>query len=195
MKIKYQVLILLILVGFYCSSPSAHILPEKKIVIIITSYNNKDWYIKNLDSACFQFYENYRVIYIDDASIDGNAELVEKYIEEHNLHNKVKLYKNETWLSQMTNHYKAVHMCHDDEIIVHLDGDDWLKHEYVLSYINQLYQKQDIWLTYGQSLLWPDNIIGPSFAHSPLKALRIIILELIGIMGTSVHFMLGFLNK
>ncbi len=39
-------------------------------VIEITSYNSIKWYKQNLDSVFSQTYPYYRVIYIDDNSID-----------------------------------------------------------------------------------------------------------------------------
>ena len=59
---------------------------QKPIVVIIPSYKNAQWYQRNLDSVCFQNYSNYRIIYIDDCSPDGTADLVQSYIDEHNLH-------------------------------------------------------------------------------------------------------------
>ena len=49
-----------------------------------------------------------------------------------------------------------------------LDGDDWLAHNKVLSHVAKVYKKEDVWLTYGQYQLWPENRIGhckPYAAH------------------------------
>src|SRR3989304_2120498 len=54
---------------------------EKHFVVIVPSYNNKDWYQKNLDSIFMQKYTNYHVVYIDDVSTDGTGDLVEKYVQ------------------------------------------------------------------------------------------------------------------
>lgn len=130
---------------------------EKSMVVVIPSYNNAQWYKANLDSVCFQNYNNYRIIYIDDCSTDGTARLVQAYIDEHDLHDKVKLVCNKRRKGAMANHYYAVWMCDDDDIIVHLDGDDWLKHNDVLSIINNAYQDPYVWLTYGQFERYPDS--------------------------------------
>lgn len=129
--------------------------PEKPLVVIITSFNNAQWYKKNLDSVYKQKYNNYRVIYIDDHSSDNTGNLVEEYIKNHNLNKKTILIKNREWKTQMYNHIVAVHMCKDDEIIVHLDGDDWLANDQVLSKVNEAYCKENIWLTYGGLQNWP----------------------------------------
>ena len=44
----------------------------KKIVVTIPSYNNRQWYARNLASVFAQDYnEEFRAIYIDDGSSDG----------------------------------------------------------------------------------------------------------------------------
>ncbi len=128
---------------------------EKPIVIVIPSYNNAQWYQKNLDSVLAQKYHNYRVIYIDDCSPDGTGQLVKEYLEKSPMRSKVTLICNETNRQLMSNHYRAVHMCQDHEIIVNLDGDDWLAHDQVLQRINEAYQDPNVWLTYGQFQEWP----------------------------------------
>lgn len=130
------------------------------MVVVIPSYNNAQWYERNLNSVCFQDYKNYRIIYIDDCSPDGTGNLVRAYITKHKLENKVTLICNDKNCGAMANHYKAVWMCADDEIVVHLDGDDFFKHNNVLSRINCEYQNPDVWLTYGQFECFPSSVIG-----------------------------------
>lgn len=133
------------------------------IVVVVTSKNNKNWYKKNLESVFDQNYRNYRVIYIDDCSQDNTANLVEEYIKLKKQEHKVLLIKNKIWLSQMTNHYRAVNLCSDEEIIVHLDGDDWLDNPNVLSYVNEIYNQNDVWLTFGGAHIFGEQ--PPYFYH------------------------------
>ncbi len=134
--------------------------PEKPLVIVIPSYNNKRWYKQNLDSALNQNYTNFRVIYIDDASNDGTGKLVQKYLETNRKKDKVTLIQNKQNERALYNLYHAIHSCRDDEIILTLDGDDTLAHNNVLSVINSSYQNPDIWLTYGQYREMPRGRIG-----------------------------------
>lgn len=145
----------------------------KQFVIVITSRNNKDWYQKNLDSALNQNYprDKFKIIYIDDASTDNTAQLVEQYIQQRQQTNLVTLIKNTTWQSQMANHYRAVYLCNDTDIVVHLDGDDWFAHNDVLKFLNKIYSTTDTWITYGQCRLWPGNVHGPC-APIPQNAIK-----------------------
>jgi glycosyltransferase involved in cell wall biosynthesis len=122
---------------------------DKKFVIIVPSYKNAAWYIKNLDSIFCQTYQNYHVIYTDDASPDGTGALVAAYIEERQLHDKITLIINEKNCGALENIYNMVHSCEDNVVIVSLDGDDWFAHEHVLEVLNAAYQDENVWLTYG----------------------------------------------
>jgi len=130
----------------------AEIREEKKFVFIIPSYNNSQFYRKNLSSVFMQNYKNYRVIYIDDCSPDGTADLVELYIKECGFEEKVILIANKRRQFTLANIYHAAHMCHDDEILVFLDGDDFIAHRSVLTMLNKIYNNPDTWLTYGNHI-------------------------------------------
>ena len=129
---------------------------ERPMVLVITSYNNKEWYKKNLDSALSQNYSNFRVIYVDDHSPDGTGDLVEQYINENDWQDKVTLIKNTERKWKMENFYNAVHeFCRDQEIILDFDGDDFYPYENVLSIINEAYADPEVWITYGSYVMWP----------------------------------------
>lgn len=144
---------------------------ERHIVVIIPSYNNKEWYTKNLDSVFCQKYHNYHVIYIDDNSPDGTGDLVESYIIEKEQTNKVILIKNTERKLALANLYYAIHSCEDTDIIITLDGDDWLAHENVLGVINNVYANPDIWVTYGQFKEYPTGKGGFCCAY-PQRVIR-----------------------
>jgi glycosyltransferase involved in cell wall biosynthesis len=133
--------------------------PQKPLVIVIPSYNNRAWFGYNLDSVYQQQYTNFRVIYIDDHSSDGTSSLVQNYVKRHRYTN-ITLVRNNTRRGALANTWQAINRCKKDEIIVTLDGDDWFAHNQVLSYINHLYQNKNTWLTYGQFQNWPTKSPG-----------------------------------
>jgi glycosyltransferase involved in cell wall biosynthesis len=133
---------------------------DKHFVIVIASYNNKDWYQKNLDSVFMQKYKKYHIIYVDDVSPDGTGDLVEKYIKDKHQEQRVTLIKNKERVGALANYYNAIHSCDDQSIIVQLDGDDWLAHDHVLDLLNKVYDNHKVWLTYGQFKTYPDLSIG-----------------------------------
>lgn len=132
---------------------------EKSMVIIVPSYNNEKWYQKNLDSVFSQNYQNYRLVYINDASTDNTYSLVKDYIKKNNQEHKVTLIKNPTRQGSLANQYNAIHSCNDNDIIIILDGDDWLANPNVLKYINGIYKDNDVWLTYGHCRHYPSGAL------------------------------------
>ena len=149
MKKLYTVLMLLCLHAFGYE--------EKPMVVVVPSYNNAKLYKWNLDSLCFQNYDNYRIVYIDDCSPDGTGDLVRAYIDEHNLQGKVTLIRNEVNKGALYNLYNVIHQCDDDAIIVTVDGDDKLAHNNVLKRVNSEYQDPNVWMTYGQHESYPNG--------------------------------------
>jgi len=123
---------------------------QKSFVIVIASYNNKKWYKKNLDSVFDQTYDNWRLIYIDDCSDDGTKDLVTDYVASKNFQDRVTIISNQSKKGHLANQYTAIHGVEQHNIVVILDGDDWLAHENVLSFLNEIYQGTHVWITYGQ---------------------------------------------
>lgn len=136
------------------------IIEQKPIMVIIPSYNNRQYYQKNLDSVITQNYHNYHVFYIDDCSGDRTGALVRAYIEKKNAGDRITLQENKARRGALANLYDTIHACSDDTIIVTVDGDDWLANPEVLNVINRAYQDPNVWITFGQFVFWPDGRIG-----------------------------------
>jgi glycosyltransferase involved in cell wall biosynthesis len=163
---KKKIVCCLAVAAFCCSLSFlyVHAIVEKPMVVIIPSYNNQKWVENNLRSVFSQNYENYRVIYIDDYSTDDTYESVQKLVEKYEQQNRVTVIHNDIRRGAMANWYTTIHSCRDEEIVVQLDGDDWLAHENVLSYLNKIYSEKDIWLTYGQFVEYPSGVIGYAYS-------------------------------
>ena len=122
---------------------------DKHFVFISASYNNAEWCERSLASVFSQDYTDWSIIYIDDCSTDGTGELVDRYVAECGMSDKVRIIHNEQRMLHCYNQYHAIHACPDNVIIAILDGDDWLAHDGVLTLLNEVYQ-EDVWITYGQ---------------------------------------------
>ncbi len=128
---------------------------EKPFVVVVASYNNRDWFQDNLNSVFNQKYQNYRVIYIADASTDRTAELVEEFVRQHHQEHRFTLIKHQMKGSALACLTEGVYLCDEHEIVVDLDGNDWLAHDGVLASLNSLYSDPDVWMTYGQFAAYP----------------------------------------
>lgn len=122
---------------------------KKHFVFVSASYNNEQWCERSLASVFKQQYPYWSMIYINDCSTDRTGELVEQIVARDHMQHKVKIIHNAERMGHCYNQYRAIHSCADDQVIVILDGDDWLAHDRVLQVLNNAYQA-DVWITYGQ---------------------------------------------
>ncbi|HSX12208.1 MAG TPA: glycosyltransferase, partial [Rhabdochlamydiaceae bacterium] len=68
---------------------------------------------------------------------------------------RVTLIRNKENLKAIENFYRAFHACKDQEIVVMMDGDDWLAHDRVLESLNECYADPAVWVTYGSYIEYP----------------------------------------
>ena len=132
---------------------------QNKFIIITPSFNNEEWVETNIASVLNQTYTNYRVIYIDDASTDNTLEAATNIVKDlpnwkvvHNKENKGAAYNYIEYVKCL--------FPEDDEILVHLDGDDWFYDDYVLEKLNVFYNEKDCWMTYGSFVCYDGSEVG-----------------------------------
>ena len=82
-------------------------------------------------------YTNYNIIYIDDDSDDNTYKMVETY-RNGLLKGKLQLFKQKR-MYQAYSRYRGYKDVNPDDILVLLDGDDWLYDEHVLQNIKNEY--------------------------------------------------------
>lgn len=124
----------------------ANFLPESKIVILVPYYNAKSYLTECFLSLIHQSYNNFEIALLDDCSTDGAGQdlpispvKVVRFCPEFRsfaLHN-IGIFLKEGG-------YR------DDDIIIIVDGDDYLYHNHVLKDINRIYKTESCLLTYGQ---------------------------------------------
>ena len=145
---------------------------ENKFKIITPSYNNEDWLEYNLASILNQTYTNYKILYINDNSTDNTFSKVEGIVGDNP---KFKLVNRTENKGATYNYFFELdeYLNNDNDIIVHLDGDDWLFDNNVLENLNKFYNEKDVWMTYGKfycfdgtndlKLGYPQNTPHPDF--------------------------------
>ena len=163
-----------------------------KIKVIVPFYNPGRFLELSINSVLTQDYENYEVLFIDDSSTDSSFSKIpgciykmkedgspEKdsdgnlIIEKKDAILEITKCKNiVAWRASQQNtalpniHNAVMNFCTDpDDIVVLLDGDDFLINKKVLSHINNLYNENDCWITYGQAR-WTDGKKGCASAYS-----------------------------
>jgi glycosyltransferase involved in cell wall biosynthesis len=113
--------------------------------VIINGYNSSEFLKKCLQSVKNQTFKNYKCIIVNDASTEEDFEIYAKEYPEFSY------IKNDTNLGPLASRVVGINNmnCSDNDIIFLIDGDDWLIHENVFQYIYNIYQKEDILLTWG----------------------------------------------
>lgn len=124
---------------------------ERFITALVLSFNNERFIEKNLGSIASQNYENYEVVYVDDASTDRTHDLAKELLRGI----PSRLIRNERRLGAMENLYRVVSKLDPNTIVVVVDGDDWLSHEGVFACINRVYQSKGVWVTFGNYVKYP----------------------------------------
>ncbi|MBS0625726.1 MAG: glycosyltransferase family 2 protein [Verrucomicrobia bacterium] len=142
--------------------PTDYPLENRPFAILVVGYNNGASVEKTLRSIFSQHYDNYRLIYVDDASTDGSFSLARDLIYNSGQIGRTTFVRNEERLGELASWSQAIRRCPDQEIVVLVGGDDWLAHEWVLNRLNEYYADPDLWLTYGQSREFPHYRLGAS---------------------------------
>ena len=134
----------------------------KSFIFIIPGYNNQ-WINKCFESISSNSYKNKRVVYIDDASTDKII------IPDTNF--ELTVIKNKKRLGPAYSRWIGIKEAKDNEIIIFLDGDDWLSHDKVLDYLNEQYRDKKIKWTVSNYRRYKNgktNVI-PEIIILPLK--------------------------
>ena len=123
-------------------------LKKNNFKIIVPVYNAEEFIDKCLKSIKEQLYANWECLIVDDKSSDSTRSKIDAAMQGDS---RLKVIGNTTRRFALENIINATRMmCKDDnDIIVIVDGDDWLADTGVLDYLNYAYQSDDTWMTYG----------------------------------------------
>jgi len=137
-----------------------------RFVIITTCYNVEPYIRMNLQMSKVQSYKNALFVYVDDNSKDNTYDILTNLdftddrfltIKNNNNGNQGKAFMYAIEYLEKNN------LIQDEDIIVEVDGDDWLSSPFVLDYLDVIYQNKNIWMTYGQYQIWPTGQMGGHF--------------------------------
>lgn len=123
---------------------------RNKFIIVTPVYNTAPYIEKCINSILSQTYKNYEYIVVEDNSTDGTRDIV------RDIHNNIGgfkvCYNDVRTESPLGNFAKGISLVPGDkhDIIITVDGDDWLLDKKVLEFLNWVYQNKNTWLTYGQ---------------------------------------------
>ena len=139
--------------------------------IIVPFYNTKDWIQKCVNSVKLQNYENFTCYLVDDMSTDNTVDLAKEIIGDDSrfriIRNKEKKYALGN-IHDTIEHFEAK----DNDVIILLDGDDWLSCYDVLPKLNEVYETNDCTMTYGSYIIHPYGIRGVEPSEYPKEVIE-----------------------
>ena len=116
--------------------------------IIISSYNHSNYLQKCFNSILKQKFRHYDLFIVDDMSSDDSMCVIKEYCNKYGW----KYISNIQSMGALYNRVLAINNsdCKDEDIILIIDGDDWLPNENVFTYINNVYDEdKTTLLTFG----------------------------------------------
>ena len=119
------------------------------MIIVTTAYNCQDYIEKCIGSLMGQNFTDFKCYITDDLSTDNTVNIVKNMIKGDDrfilIENKVKMYQPGNYDQVIRNNPNIS----DDEIIIEIDGDDWLPNSKVLNKLDEIYSNSNIWITNG----------------------------------------------
>jgi len=125
----------------------------QRFVIFSCGRNCEKWVAAHMQSIQKQTYKNYLHVIVDDDSEDGTHSAIQKLADDHTilLHN----HKQQFWLYN-SSWYLKDYVDSDNDVVVVVDLDDWLADDWILERLNNIYNREGCWMTYG-SWAVPDD--------------------------------------
>jgi hypothetical protein len=156
----------------HLSLPASSRTEKKKInfKFVIPFYNCEKWIHKCIKSIQRQKYKNFKCILVDDMSTDSSIEIVNEEISNCD---KFELVVNKEKKFALRNIVEAIDKldCDGEDVIVLLDGDDWISSRNALNRLCEAYN-DDTLITYGSYVLNPHGFKGPEPSQYPPEVIQ-----------------------
>jgi hypothetical protein len=153
--------------NFFVLLPGDHTVDTRPLHMTITStvLNGEQWIGKHLSSVASQTFRNFSHVVIDAKSEDDTVWRAQNHVISDG---HLTLIENDTRLSALENCWRVWKDLPPDEVIVWLDGDDWLAHDQALEVVAKAYlsPQKETWLTFGQ-FMFADGAVGFAAPYPP----------------------------
>jgi glycosyltransferase involved in cell wall biosynthesis len=141
------------------------------MVIVTTLYNCENYIEQCLGSIMGQTHTDFKCYITDDLSTDNSKNIVKNMIKGDDrfilIENIEKLYQPGNYDQVIRNNLNIG----DNEVVVEIDGDDWLPDGKTLERINEVYSDDNVWIANG-SFRYSDGSSGFSSRQKNLSNLR-----------------------
>lgn len=136
----------------------------KEFKVVVPSFNSVDYLPKTLRSLEEQTDRGFQVCVIDDGStIAQQREIILDFCQR----NQWRWQFNPQNIGALAGMVQAIadFHCDDDDVVVIVDGDDWLSTPHALSHLRQIYDNEDAYITWGQCEISPAGATPMKYAQ------------------------------
>ena len=134
--------------------PTERVESDIRYHIVVPCFNTEKWIEKCIQSIQRQTHKNFICTVVNDVSTDETHKKIQSAIKDDSrftvINNKEKKYA----LGNIVNALERTE-CHLDDVVILLDGDDWLSSTNTLSRLSTEYLNKDCLLTYGSYVYFP----------------------------------------
>jgi glycosyltransferase involved in cell wall biosynthesis len=142
-----------------------------KLVIVTTLYNAENYIEKCIASIMSQRFKNFICYITDDLSTDKSLSIAKDMTKNDQrfiiIENKEKLYQPGNYDNVIRNNSNI----DDNDVIVEIDGDDWLPDSNTLNRINDVFNDENVWIANG-SFKYQNGVLGFSSKQKNIENLR-----------------------
>ena len=127
-----------------------------RLKIIIAAYDCEKWIKNNITELIKQKHKDWDAVVIDDCSTDSTPKIIKSLIKGHD---NIQAIYNKERIGALKNQVIGIETLkpEDEDVIVIIDGDDWLANDGVFTILEDAYKDPNVWMTYGNYLVWPLN--------------------------------------
>lgn len=144
---------------------------NRNVKVVVPFYNASEWLKKCITSIKKQNYKHFQCYFIDDMSTDNSYSTAKTAIAGDE---RFTLIKNTNKYYALENIVRAIEKadCSDEDVILLLDGDDWLSSPHTLSTLISYYQEESCMLTYGSYVYNPGGTRGIEPSRYPAEVVN-----------------------
>jgi glycosyltransferase involved in cell wall biosynthesis len=133
--------------------------------IVVPAYNCQEWINKTISSIRNQSYKNFECLLIDDISNDNTYQQMKIHSSGDTRFSCIMNTEKKFALKNFIDGFELISQKPDDVLVV-VDGDDWLANEKVLQKVADCYNNTNCLMTYGSFVEFPSGLTHPYYLRA-----------------------------
>ena len=151
-----------------CETPTTDVQEPSQTFRIITPFYNTEGFIgRTIYSLKRQNNKNFKCYMIDDCSTDSGSEIAALSTASDRRFQLVQNLDKKFALQNIAETIESIDDIDDEDVIILLDGDDWLPSNKTLSHLEKVYNSENCLMTYGSYVYAPHGRKGPEPSEYP----------------------------